>query len=398
MTSNSSSNQIALLMAIASVQQGDVQQARIVLDIPENFTDQQIEEGLFNLEKGRGLFLNQRHVEALPYFQAASPVVKASKDEAGKKIFQILIKFTEGLSYLFKGNAHKATELLNVSSDDIDKMSFYIPEFKIAAFSFKAASLIALGRSHLNSADINSAEKVFGEARDVHDELLKCLDPSQSEHLLGYAEVYGTRVELAFLFICLKDIPTLDLSNWKKRLNLSKTDIEMLIKYNNNCPQGQIKELLNLLPKIFTVFETLQNAMELAINSRRSFTKNELKELINIDTNIFEINHELQKSGDRGRGFISQLDLLRRLQKNVIQIAKISTKKDFGRFNGIISFCSFVTLVFVFKMAAGPANNINFFYYFSAFILSLITGFGYGALKFQPLLKLLAETKSKKTN
>ena len=382
--------------ALALVRKRDINGARIALGISEEFTDNQLIEALIALDKGIKLFRNQKHMAALEHFQMALPIVEASDDEEAKFIILILSKFAEGLSALFSGNAHSATELLNVSSEAIERISFFMPEFKIASFSYKAASLIAIARSHLNAGDITSAEKVFGEVRNVHDELLKQLDPGEDEHAPAFAEVYGTRLELTFLFIIMMDLPSFNISMWKKRLEISRSDVESLERFIDRVPKGQIQILLSQYPIIFSVLENLHGSIELATLKRRPFNKDEVKALVNVDTELFNSRQLIQKCGERGRGLLIQIDLLRRLQQNILQIGKAATQ-DFGRFSGLLSFASFILLIVIMHVTVRPTGYLGTIYYFGALILSLIVGFGYGALRFQPLLKIFADAMQKKS-
>ena len=387
----------SLETALALARKHDIHGARIALSISEEFTDNQLIEALIGLDKGIELFLNQRHMAALEHFQRALPIVEACDDEEAKFIISILSRFAEGLSALFSGNAHSATELLNVSSEAVERISFFMPEFKIASFSYKAASLIALARSHLNAADIASAEKVFCEVRNVHDELLKRLDPGEDEHALAFAEVYGTRLELAFLFIIMMDLPSLDLSMWKKRLEISRSDMESLKKFIDKIPKGQIQILLSQYPIIFSVLEKLHSSLEMATLKRRPFNKDEVKALVNVDTELFNSRQLIQKCGERGRGLLIEIDQLRRLQQNILQIGKAATQ-DFGRFSGLMSFASFILLIVIMHFTVKPTGYLGALYYFGALILSLVVGFGYGALRFQPLLKIFADAMQKEPN
>lgn len=381
--------------ALELARKNDIHGARIALGVSEEFTDSQLIEALIGLDKGIELFINQRHMAALEHLKEALPIVEASDDEGVKFVISTLCRFAEGLSALFSGDAHSAAELLNLSSEAIEKMSFFMPEFKVVSFSFKTASLMALARCHLNAADIPSAEKVFGDLRNVHDELLKHLDPSEDEHTLSFAEVYGTRLELTFLFIVMMDIPSLDLDMWQKRLEISRSDRDDLEKLIDKIPKGAIQIMLSQYPVIFSVLENLQNSLELAILKRRPFNKKEVKALVDVDTELFNSKQLIQKCGERGKGLLFQIDQLRRLQQNILQIGKAATK-DFGRFSGLVSLASLILSIVVVHFTVKPTGYLGVLYYFGALILSLIVGFGYGALRFQPLLKIFADAMQKK--
>ena len=72
--------------------------------------------------------------------------------------------------------------------------------------------------------------------------------------------------------------------------------------------------------------------------------------------------------------------------------------QDFGRFSGIVSFASLVILILILYVTVKPSGYTGVLYYFGALIISLITGFGFGALKFKPLLKIFSDAINKKQN
>lgn len=381
--------------AISCAKVGDVRGARIAIGLSGNITDDEVIDALIELEKAFDLFRNQKHIEAHQYFQKTLPLLEASDDEEAKHMISTLSRFAEGLSALFSGNAHLATELLNVSSDAIEKISFFFPEFKIASFSYKAASLIALSRTYINAADITSAEKAIGEARNVHDELLKHLDPINNDHALAFSEVYGTRCEVAFSFIASMDLPSLDLDKWKKRLENSKNDIELLKQFINKVPKGPIQNLLSQFPILFSAFEQLHQSLEIVTLKRRPFKKEEIKNLVNVDETLFRARQVILKCGERGRGLLFIIDQLTRLQQNMLRYGEAATQ-DFGRFSGIVSFVSLVILILILYVTVKPSGYTGVLYYFGALIISLITGFGFGALRFKPLLKIFSDAIKKK--
>jgi hypothetical protein len=388
-------NEKGLNAAFDLAKNHDIDGARAALDVPDEFTDDQLVEALIGLDKGIDLYRNQKQIEALGCFKNAMPIVEASDDEEAKFVIPMLCRFAEGLSALFGGNAVLAGELLNIGSNDIERMSFFVPELKAASFSYKALSLIALARSHLNAADIPAAEKVFGEVREVHDELLKHLDPADDGDSIGFAEVYGTRLELVFLYIIGIDLPSLNLSKWKERLKISKSDKELLEQYIDKIPKGQIQTLLSLYPDIFSVLEDLQRSLEIATIKRRPFNKDEVNALVDVDKKLISARQLVQKSGKRGQGLLFQIDQLSRLQQNILLIAKAATQ-GFGRFSGLLSFASFVLLIVIMHFTVNPVGYAGTLYYFGALMLSLIVGFGFGALKFQPLLKLFSNALHEK--
>lgn len=384
-------NENDLQVALKLVRNSDIGGARATLGIPDQFTDNEILESMVALDKGMKLFVGQKPIDSLPYLQKALPVILASNNDEGKLIVPVFCQYAEGLTALFQGNAHAAVELLNVSSDSVEKISFFVPDFKIVSYSYKATSLIALARTHMNASDMPAAEKVFGQVRDVHDELLKCLDPDDDSHAMGFTEVYGTRVELVFQFIMMVDLPALDLTMWKRRLDMSRTDQESLRLNVERTPEGRIHSLASQYPLILAALSTLRDSLEIVIHRKRGFTKEEVMALAQVENDIYSVQQITRQLGERGQGILYQLDTLRRLQKNVLVMGKEFTK-DFGRFSGFVSLGAYIILIILMYFTISP---IGVLHNFGALILALIVGFGYGALRFRPLLQLFSDAINK---
>ncbi len=84
------------------------------------------------------------------------------------------------------------------------------------------------------------------------------------------------------------------------------------------------------------------------------------------------------------------MEIAGNLQQNLLQIGKTATQ-DFGRFNGVVSLSAFISLYLLAHFTLRPARYQGAPSFVGALILSLIVGFGYGALRFRPLLKLFAD-------
>jgi hypothetical protein len=376
--------------AIILAQNNDLDGARIALGISDKITNDQLVEGLIAINNGIELIAQQKTAEASIQFNIAQPLIELCNDEEAKIAITILNQMALAQTELFSGNAHKATELLNINSVFIEKVSFFMPEFKILAYSIKAGSLVALARSFLNGSDIASAEKAFGELRRVHDELLSQLDPDSIDHNLSYVEVYGTRLELAFLFISSFDLPSLDLKSWKHRLLLTKKDSELLQEKSKEIPNGPIKILADQYPIIYSVLDILHISLDISLNQKRPFRKEEAQDLVSVGETLFSVKQELEKSGERGRGILYMISVIDKLHQNLLEIGKV-VSKDFGKFSGVITLISFVLLIFLLHLTIKPSGYYGLLYYLGSLTVALIVGFGYGALKFQPLIKIFSK-------
>ncbi|WP_456403594.1 hypothetical protein [Hydrogenimonas sp.] len=377
--------------ALVAARNNDIDGARKALGISETFSDEEVIDALISVEKGLELFSNQRFTDALGYLKRALPVIEASHNEGERFFLSIITQLAEGMSALFNGDAHQAARLLNISSDAIERISFFNPDFKIASLNYKAVGLMASARAYLNAGDITAAERIFGEVRSVNDELLKLFDPEEKRDNPMLAEVYGIRLELDLLYIIMMDIPALDLDMWKKRLEITKNDVAFIEKNLDKIPENSLKEILKLYMILYDALEKLHHSLEVAIVRRRPFEKDEIDDLVRVDTKLFKAKRQAQKYGEMGRGMVTSIDLLRRLQRNILPLARVTQDDGRKRVSGLISFAAFVVLIVVMHFTAQPTGYTGVLYYSGALVLSLITGFGYGALKFQPMLNNITD-------
>jgi len=383
------SDKIGLKVALTLAQNGNIDGARIALGLAEQFTDAELLDGLISLSKGLECFANQQHVAALEPLQKALPIVDASNDDDVKSLTYTLINVADGLNALFSGDAHRATELLNIGTDAAERIAFFVPDFEVVALSLKAASLIALAKTHLNASNVTAAEQVFGRVKQNQNILLNKLDPDNNEHILYFAEVYGTRFELALMFIGAIDLATLDLSMFRQRLETSRGDIDNLEKILNNIPEGPIRSLLASYPHLFSALEDLYQSLEIITLHRRPFNKDEVFALVDVDKKLYRARQLAELSADRARGALFHITQLEKLQQNLLVAAKAATK-DFGRFSGIVALVCLIVLIIVIHLTIKPTGYVAITYFFGGLIVSLIGGFGFGALRFQPLLKVFS--------
>jgi hypothetical protein len=298
---------------------------------------------------------------------------------------------------LFSGDAHRAAELLNVSTEAAERIAFFIPGFEIAALDFKAISLIAVARAQMNATNIAAAEEAFGAARNIYDELLNKLDPNNKQHAIAFAEVYGTRFEMAFSFITVMDIGAMDIGMFKKRLLSCKSDVEKLKRILCELPEGPISSMMSAYPITFVALEGICRSLEIVALERRPFAKEEAQTLVRVDEKLFRARQMAETMGDRSRAFLYQIDRLRKLQQNLLLAGKAASK-DFGRFGGTVSLVALIALMVVLHLTVKPTGFEAILFFMGSLILSLIVGFGFGALKFQPLLKIFSDAMRENTN
>lgn len=376
--------------ALALTKAGDTQGARSTLGLDDKISDHELIEGLAGFSKGIECFTTQRPIDALEPLRKASIVADASRDDRTKLLIQTLTNFSEGIASLAAGDAHRAVRLLDIGADSAEQIALYIPNFEFLALSIKAASFIALGRSHMNASDIPSAEREFGRARQMHNVLLGKLDPNKDEDSPFYSEIYATRVELCLSSILNFDLPALDVSMMSTRLKNGRTDVGKLKEYIEKIGEGPSRNIMIISSIVFSALENLLESLRIVMLKQRPLSLKEVRSLVGVDEKLFLARQLVDVCGERGEAFKFHLGRLGKLQQNVLTMGKAATQ-DFGRFSGAVSLASFLVVIIVLHLTLKPTGIVGVAYAFGALIVSLITGFGFGALRFKPLLKLYSD-------
>ena len=139
-----------------------------------------------------------------------------------------------------------------------------------------------------------------------------------------------------------------------------------------------------VIKDIFNCYIELSSVFEDTIYKQKMMTKENITKLQSITKSISEIKELLSKCGQRGLNFSWFVKNLEDLTKNILTL-NYKYKKNFGTLSGLITGAAFIIIVFILKLLFNlEMNNTNLI---SILIFSLIIGFGYGALRFLPLIK-----------
>ncbi len=387
-----------IIKAIKYIQDGDISSAKQEMELQDSsISDDDFLEAMRNLEKGIDYILSGQHQYAYKYFRTFLQIAGHKADPFTTSLITILANFCEGTDRLLKGDAHKACELLNISHDDMDKISFLMPDFKKDSLSMKAVSLIAVARTYLDIGDIDEAKIYLGKMKQVHSELLAMLDENRDEDLAYLVEIYGIDLEISLLFSRL-DLDVLDFQSLKHRLSYSKNSHKKLGELLTNYPSNQIKTVYQISLILYSVFELFCRVGEKIIGQGSYLNKKELLELDDTYRKLADALNMANEAGERGRRYLFMINQLRRLQTRLLHLGQHKSRKDFGIFSGIIFFIAFIATHFAIYFTVSPSGADSFLFFAGELILGLIVGFGYGAIKFIPLLSVFARIiKAKQT-
>ena len=381
---------LSLDSALTLLKGGDIEGARSKLGLPSvAVTDREFVQGMVSLEQGINLFAQGRHPEALGYLQAALAVINHSQDQEAKFLLRTLTSFAEGISKLLGGDAHGAYPLLDISAKAIEGLGFFLPDLKKVAFSCRAACYVALARASINASDLGAAESWLGKTSDQHQQLLPLLDPKNKEDIPSFVEIYGSKIEFANLFAFL-DLQVLDLDDMESRLKIVDEDASKLSSFAQKLESGSVEGVAKVLLLLYSILKRVLNIERHIFAARSPLNKDKMQEVRALGRELSKAKDLAERSGERGKGALFMIDRLQRLLQNLLALGRVG-KEDFGRLGGIISLCSLVLLVVVVQFTIKPTGSASLIYFLGEVIVSLIVGFGYGAIRFRPLLKLYSE-------
>jgi hypothetical protein len=245
---------------------------------------------------------------------------------------------------------------------------------------------MALVRIYLNNGDIHNAESSIGNVYNQFDQLIKLLNEKDIEDNGYFADIYGANIEYAIVLASL-DLQSLDFENMDRQLKSASKSVSKLTELLDKIDDNQIKRILEALLNIYTVLKDLHRITKNLIILRSPLNKNDIIKINDIGTLLFNTKKLAELSGERGRGVVNAINRLEKFRLNLLSVGKIN-KSDFGRFSGIVSLITLIILIIVIHLIIRLPELNKPGVLLLEVIMSLITGFGYGAIRFRSLLKI----------
>jgi hypothetical protein len=386
----------SIFKAVDFVKNGDAKSARNILGINDSsISDSDIVDSLMSFQKGHDYLVSGYHSKAFEPLRKSLPIINKSTDSEAQFVTALLADFSEGIAKLFSGDAIGAYNLLNYSAESLEKASFFFPDFIKPALSTKAAAHIALSRRYLNIGDIDKAESLSGAMQQIYSELIVRLDEKNENDLKFLVEANGTQLEFITAMATF-DLGVINFDAAEKRLITGKTIYEDLIPLIPKLKDSPIKLVLEIDLSLYSALQKIVRIGKKVIDEKDFLQEVEIAELKEIDHSLFNARCLSHKAQDRGKGYIFTINQLSRFQERLLALGRIQ-KKDLINISGPIALISFIILLFSVHLTIRPSGYEAIPYFIGELIISLIVGFGYGALRFIPLIKLLTKaTEDKK--
>ena len=380
----------SLLKAVDFVKMGDTKSARNILGIKDkNISDSDIVDSLMSFQKGYKYLLSGHHSKAFKPLRKSLPMINNSTDSEAQFITALLADFSEGISRLFSGDAVGAYNLLNFSAESFERVSFFLPDFAKAALSTKAAANVAIAKRYLSIGDIGAAESLSGAIQQIYSELIAKLDEGDENDLIFFVESNAVQIEFVYMMATF-DLSVINFDIAEKRLISGEklySDLIQLLPKLKNTP---FKLVVEIDCTLYSAVKKIVKLGKKVIDEKAFLQEAEIAELREIDYSLFNARALAHKAQDRGKGYLFTINQLSRFQERLLILGKIR-KRDFINISGPISLISFIILLFSVHLTIHPSGYEAIPYFIGELIVSLIVGFGYGALRFIPLIRLFTK-------
>jgi len=296
--------------------------------------------------------------------------------------------YAEAVVNLQEGNIGQALELLTEVKDYLRNAGKFSRKFEPLIDHMEPENLFLAGSRALQNLDFASAKPLIEKAAQTAEELAHTY----------YAEgvpLYYTYQGLACLYKAFYTF--FEACNELHQFEYDKLATRQDLVHN----AMQAQELLNKGDTSNVVFRNashisraiahlLEVINQLAQIMRRIFSatfKPDLRTLMLLKQKIRIANNSAAEAGPQAATFLRLCDQLSNQINNLEKLAK-PDKKDFGAFSGLVSSAIFLPMFLIITWTSstfGVGLKASTIIY-SCLTLSLIAGFGVGALKFKSLI------------
>jgi hypothetical protein len=373
--------------AIQLAKAGQLQAARTLLSVPASVTDQDLLAALQALAEGLTLFRQDRHQDAAQHLAVAAAILKASTDVEVAFVIEMVKNLSDGIARLAYGDAHGAMALLDLGAEQTRRLAFFYPELENIAVKAKALSYLAIARAFVILGDLGQARQWFAKADQEHSRFLELLQNEANADPLHFAAVYCTRLELALLMFRV-DLEGLDLESAERFLRDSVHDQANLERHLQNAPDTLNSRVMRAVAAVMKAAHKLLPVAGKVIANRRVLARADVADLKTVDDLLFEARELAIEGGQLGAGYLYMITQLQRFRLNLLKVGSVTTA-DFGRLGGPVTAGTLVVLVTTIHLTFAPSGILALGFFFGSLVVSLVAGFGYGALRFKPLLELI---------
>ncbi|MGP8291541.1 hypothetical protein ACT3OH_14845, partial [Vreelandella zhanjiangensis] len=349
------------------------------------FSNDEFKEKMLSFKKGYDLMTAGFYQDAVFFMEESSKLIGLIKDEEFEQILISFLSFCKGIVLLWEGDNFRAEEEITKAKEKLKGVILSTPSLEIDFFNMEAAVSTIKAKKALSIGNFNDFEKFSGEARGYYKRIINAMQLTGIENKKTLAVVYGSEIE-SCLAITRSFVDKFEFEKALSNLSKYKEDFHKLSQCKENIGDESLSRVLNVLCLIFMIYERLLICLVKFYVENKKIEVKDFTSLRSIEGLCMDARNEANLAGSRCQSFLYVIEQLERVSVSVRSLQSI-TKKDLGKASGGIALLVFVFLslfikFFVFKDEAYPSNFLLL-----QVVFSLIVGFGYGAIKFLPILK-----------
>jgi hypothetical protein len=382
-------------LTAAGTSQVDTDNLNLLL--PGSVPESEAADARANFRRGLELMLSGRHSEAVPYLDRALPTISQSTNDNIRKLISSLSNVARGIERLFQGDAHSAEKLLQEAARTADEVSLHLPELDTFAIETRANLYLASARVAMSAGDLARAQVLIGRIRAERGRILAKLRPDSQEYLLN--RLTGALEQMEFIIsMSARDLGMLDLQSARRRLEDGRESYRALGSMLKKLPeQGILRLLAEAFTETYSAIEKLHAAMEHFIARRGALNRRILSDFERGEQLLYDARERALTLAERGAGLLLVIDSVDKTYRNLVIQAK-PAGKDFGRFSGLVSLAALIVLMVVVHTVIKPPSDVLLPFFFGCVILALVVGFGFGALRLLPLLRVWEDSTGRPQN
>jgi len=296
--------------------------------------------------------------------------------------------YVEAITEVQSQNIGRALKLLREVKEYLQAAGKFSSKFKSLVDFMEPDTLFFAGVEALGTLDFADAkayiEQASRSAEEVAIKYFKEGEPLYCSYQ-GCAHAYKA---LYTLHVALNEFSQFEYDKLAAEQDLTRDAVEAQeLLYKGDTENVQVK---NLIPLLNTIIQLLEVTRELAKMMQRVFSstfKPDLGTFMALKQKVHLASESASEAGLQGAVVIRFCNQISDQVNNLERLAKPS-KKDFGKFSGLVACGLFLPLFlivslvnFKFSMNLGQQTLVII-----SLVPALIGGFGFGALKFKSLL------------
>jgi hypothetical protein len=378
-------------VAIEFARRGNLEAARQALQVqPTDITDREFEAGLSALWGAVELFKKERAADAAPQFETARKLVNCVGLQDTRVVLFVAGTISTSLHLFRQGDVHGAIRLFETLTQFADDTKFRFPELALMGLLAKAMMHVALARTEMANIAYPAAEAQASQAKSVYRECLELARSLQMDLATLEAEVHAISVEFSIAFAS-PQLLTLQFDDAERHILGAQESARTTRTLINKVPAEHAKKILTCICDIHETLKVIIPISRRLIREQDLPTADMLKKIEGCVDRLFTVRQEALAAGPQGVLLKGNAEQLRRYVENLLPLAKPRREKVVP-IAGLVAGGALIVLLAVVFLIIRPEGGYALALFFGCMIMSLIIGFGYGALKFIPLLKLYKDT------